>query len=98
MSKRTWTEAEARALVGKRIKTLTAWSGVEEGTTGRVVRADRAGAGWDVGIQWDLPTDLPAVAMGNIDGEPVVVIRTGNPLTDWFSRDEYERYLIEIPD
>ena len=96
MSKRTWTEAEARALVGKRIKTLTAWSGVEEGTTGRVVRADRVGAGWDVGIQWDLPTDPLTVTRGQIAGEGVTVISGGKPLVDWFTRDEYEKWIVEL--
>lgn len=95
MSK-NFTESEARALVGKRIRTLTAWSGVEAGTTGTVTRADRAGAGWDVAITWNLPTDSRQVATGRIDGEPVTVITGGKPLTDWFTRDEYTRWIEEL--
>ena len=100
MSK-NFTESEARALVGKRIRTLTTWSGVEAGTTGTVTRADPAGrthegTAYDVAITWDLPTDPPAVWSGKVEGEPVVAIRTGKPLTDWFSKSEYERWIEEL--
>lgn len=101
MSERNFTETEARALVGKRIRTLTAWSGVEKGTTGTVTRADpagrtRDGMAYDVAIEWDLPSAPPAVAVGTIEGEPVLAIRTGKPLTDWFSKSEYERWIEEL--
>lgn len=96
MSAKNFTEAEARAKVGSRIRTLTAWSGVEAGTTGTVTRADRAGSGWDVAITWDLPTNPPAAGIGEVDGEPVLAVRTGKPLTDWFTKDEYERWIEEL--
>ena len=91
-----FTEDEARAKVGQRIRTLTEWSGVPVGTKGVVTRADRAGKGWDVAIQWDLPTAPLQVMRGQVEGEPFTAITGGKPLVDWFTRDEYERYLVEV--
>lgn len=93
---KNFTEAEARALVGRRIRTHVAWSGVPKGTTGKVTGADPVGGGWDVAITWDLPTDPPMIASGEIAGEPVTYIRSGKPLTDWFTRSEYTQYLEEL--
>ncbi len=89
-----FSKVEAEALVGKRIRTLDEFSGVPKGTTGAVIRADIAGTAevggamveeFDVAIQWDLPF-----------GEPFVSIRGGKALVDWYTKDEYERYLAEI--
>lgn len=82
---------EAQAKVGKKIRTRIEFSGVPLGATGTVVRADAMGPSriqnkteevWDVVIEWDVP-DRPFEAHQR-------------PLQDWFSRDEYERYLEEI--
>ena len=94
--RRYFSEDEARAKVGQRIRTLTEWSGVPVGTEGRVTRADPAGKGWDVAIQWDLRADPLQVATGQLDGEDLTIITGGKPLVDWFTRDEYERYLVEV--
>jgi len=48
-------EAGAAAQVGRRIKTLVEFSGVPQGTTGRVLRADRSEDGFTLAIEWDLP-------------------------------------------
>jgi len=78
MNQEYFTRSEAEARVGRRLRSLVAFSGVPQGTTGTVVSADPAGdGGYDLAIRWDLPG------------------RT-RPLVDWFSRDEYERYLEEI--
>jgi hypothetical protein len=90
MAERTYfTRAEAEAKVGKRVKTLVDFSGVPKGTTGQVIRADPAGKEkppfgearevFDVAIQWDVPREYPSA----------------KPLVDWFSRDEYEQFLVE---
>jgi hypothetical protein len=100
-----FSQAEAAALVGKRVRSLVDFSGVPRGTTGLVVRADPAGRSkspfgkpvevFSVAIQWDLPERRPFAAVGIADGEPFVFVNTGKPLVDWFSKDEYDRYLVE---
>jgi hypothetical protein len=78
MNHEYFTRVEAEVRVGRRIRTLVAFSGVPRGTTGTVIGADPAGDdGWSLAIRWDIPG------------------RT-RMLVDWFSRDEYERYLEEI--
>lgn len=100
-----FTKAEAEAKVGRTIRTLRAWSGVPEGATGTVIKADSMGKVkpasqaayevYDVVIQWNVPTAPPAIAEGAVDGEPVTFMRSGKPLVDWFTKAEYERYLVE---
>lgn len=91
-----FTEAEAKARVGKRIRTQVSWSGVPKDTTGEVIQADEGAYGWTVAIQWDLPVEPKQVSTGEAGGAPFVMIRGGKPLVDWFSKDEYERYLVEL--
>jgi hypothetical protein len=59
-----FTQEEVEAKVGKRIRINVNFSGVAEGTTGRVVKADsmgrfktatEEGIEYDVVIEWDLP-------------------------------------------
>jgi hypothetical protein len=100
-----FTRAEAETLVGRRIRSLVDFSGVPKGTSGRVTRVDPAGQSkppfgeavevFSVAIQWDLPRRQPLIAAGTADGEPFVFVDTGIPLVDWFSKDEYDRYLME---
>lgn len=100
MTKRYFAKDEAATKVGKTIRTLTEWSGVPSGTTGTVVRAElvatvtkyaerftgsKSPAGkpeevYDLAIEWNLPASP---------------IRGDRPLVDWFSKDEYEKYLVE---
>jgi hypothetical protein len=103
--RRRFSRADAEALVGKRIKTLVEFSGVPKGAPGTVVRADVAGTAkvggvtieeYDLAIQWDLPVGPQVIEAGHIEGYPVVSIRGGKPLVDWFTKDEYERYLAEL--
>jgi hypothetical protein len=91
-----FTQEAAEAKLGCGTRTRVAGSGVPEGATGTVVRADPMGGGWDVGIQWDLPTGPMTVTSLEIKGEPVTYIQGGKPLVDWFSKDEYEEYLEEL--
>jgi len=89
--KRDFTQEEAEAKVGKKIRTLAAWAGVPRGTMGTVVKADQMGRVktldkdphkvGDVVIEWDLP---------------VPPIHVNKPLQDWFTKDEYETYIEEI--
>ena len=100
-----FTKGEAEAKVGRTIRTMVAWSWVPEGATGKVISVDSMGKMkpasrdayevYDVVVQWDVPTDPPAIIEGEIGGEPVTFIRTGKPLVDWFTKEEYEKYLVE---
>ena len=103
-----FSQAEAKAKVGQRIQTRVEFSGVPQGTTGRVISADEAGWAkppfgrgevvYDVAIQWDLMQPEPFADLVIPAGaEPYLHIQTGKPLVDWFTRDEYERYLDELP-
>lgn len=57
MSRGVFSQFEAKALVGKRVRTRTAFSEVPAGTCGTVVKADEAGSnyGWLLKVRWDLP-------------------------------------------
>jgi hypothetical protein len=65
---------QASKLVGQRIRTRIAWSGVPAGTTGRVVRADNSyteSGRHALVIRWDLPG-------------------RAKPLEDWFDEIEFQ--------
>lgn len=93
-----FTEAEARALVGRRVKTTVPFADVPAGTPATVTRADpgAGGKGWTVALTWDLAADPHQILTAHVDGEPVTVVTGGKPLTDWFSRDEYTRWIEEL--
>lgn len=106
-TRRYFSQEEAQAKVGQTIRSLVEFSGVPQGATGRVISADSAGwtksvAGekteiFDVAIQWNLPRPAPSADLVISDeGEGYIYIRTGKPLVDWFTKDEYERYLEEV--
>jgi hypothetical protein len=98
MSREYFTQAEAEALMGMRIRTLVAWSGVPQDTTGEVVSADEGARGWTVAMQWDLSTEPLRIEVGQVEGATFVMVSGGKPLVDWFTKDEYERYLEELDD
>jgi len=103
-----FSQAEAEAKVGTRIRTLVEFSGVPVGTTGRVISADQAGWAkppfgreeevYDVAIQWDLPPAEPLMELViPVGAEPYLHVQRNKPLVDWFTKDEYEKYLDELP-
>ncbi len=108
LSRQYFNQTEAEDKVGVRVRTRVEFSGVPEETTGTVISADLAGwakppAGrerevYDVAVQWDLPRpELFADIVIPANGEPYLHVQTGKPLVDWFTKDEYERYLDELP-
>lgn len=103
-----FTQVDAEGKVGRRIQTRVDFSGVPRGTTGRVVSADEAGCAkppfgkeeevYDVAIQCELPRPEPyADLVIPVGDESYLHIQTGKPLVDWFTKDEYERYVDELP-
>lgn len=96
IERRRFSELEAQSKLGQRIRSLVEFSGVPKGTTGRVAEINLLEKqGWEVVIEWDLPRPQPVIAEVEIAGEPATWIRTGRPLRHWFTKDEYEKYLIE---
>ena len=87
---------EAKSKLDKTIRSLVEFAGVPKGTTGRVVAIDYLRDGWDVVIEWNLPKPARSAMMSEIAGAPVLIVNTGKPLRDWFTREEYEKYLEEI--
>ena len=52
-----FTEREAREKIGRRVRTLRAFSGIPEGTLGEVMGMyDDSGKGFWVFIRWSLPS------------------------------------------
>ena len=52
MAQTSFTRAEARAKVGKRVRTRVTFAGVPQGTIGTIVDADRVIDGYDVEVAW----------------------------------------------
>lgn len=67
------------------------------GTEGTVIEIDQASpVDYSLVTRWDLPTDPLREEHLEIGGEPVLFVSGGKPLVDWFTRDEYERFLREV--
>jgi hypothetical protein len=85
--KHYFTQEEAEAKIGQRIRTKVTWASIPVGTHGTVVGIDEMGKTksaatvpiviFDVVIRWD-------------------VTNHQQTLTDWFTKEEYEQYLEEI--
>ena len=91
-----FSESEAQAKVGKTVRSLVEFASIPKSTTGCVINKDFAGDGWEIVIEWNLPPPVAPQRQGKIN-ESVAVVITGNPLRNWFTRDEYEKYLEELP-
>jgi hypothetical protein len=87
MTNRYFDQATAPGKVGARIQTLVQFSGVPQGTFGEVINFDLA---VNRSHQAD-PTEggYTLVIQWELPG------RT-KPLVDWFSREEYARFLREV--
>ncbi len=88
--------------IGRRVRTLVSFSGVPKGTTGIVAAADVAASNkladgtridfYDLAIRWELPSKPPVF----VQTDSCAFVRTGRPLVDWFTKDEYDRFLVEV--
>lgn len=82
MKRSYFSKEQAEAQLGKRIRSLVEFSGVPVGTTGTVVAFDEIyPEGFDVVIEWDLADRLYGAQT--------------KPLRDWFTRGEFEGFLVE---
>lgn len=80
MEREYFSQEEALGKVGHKIRTLIEFSGVPKGTTGVVLEPNDRLV--SLPIQWDLPERSYGVYP--------------KPLVDWFTKDEYEKFLEEI--
>ena len=76
--RRYFDYVQAAKLVGRRVRTKVAWSGVPAGTTGRIARADNShteGGRLALVIRWDLPEQ-------------------SKPLEDWFDVHAFQHLEV----
>ena len=73
--------------IGKKIKTSVEFAGVPRGTTGKVIKTEAVGHSLLKNDKRDESYDLA------IEWE---LPERCQPLVDWFSKNEYERFLIEV--
>ncbi len=79
-----FTREEAAGKHGVIVQTIIAIFDVPTGTRGTVVHSAKThDDGYSVAIEWQLASDA--------DSTP-----SPEPITDWFTKSEYERYVIEI--
>lgn len=102
-----FTQIEAQAKVGKVVKSLVEFAGVPQGTAGDVISADPAGFTkplfgelaevFDVAVQWHLLLPKPSAELVTTGtGESYIEIHGNQPLVDWFTKEEYEKFLEEV--
>ncbi len=91
-----FTHEEAHAKVGRQVQTLREFASVPRGTTGTVIETDTVSTDlYSLVIRWNLQNEKREQHF-DIGTEPVLFVTGGKPLVDWFSRDEYERFLCEL--
>jgi hypothetical protein len=83
---------EAQAALGRAVRTRVAGRRLPQGTRGMVLYARRAGAGYELGIQWALTP--PPLAWTTLPRFPFLGLRR-QPLVTWVRQDQYVRYLAE---
>lgn len=82
MERKQFSKQEAGSKMGRTIRSLGEFPGVPKGTTGHVVDLEEMGrAGFAVVVEWDVPRRQFGTKQ--------------EPIRDWFTKDEYERFLVE---
>jgi hypothetical protein len=93
MQRTDFTDAEARTAVGTIVEALSDFPSVPKGSRGTVVKATRyAKDKWAVLVEWDLPRPSSFIAAMVLDAS-VNFMKRSTPVTDEFSKSEYERLL-----
>jgi hypothetical protein len=90
-----FTKDEARNEIGNSIEALSDFPSVPKGTRGTVVRANQyAQDKWVVLVEWDLPVETHIIEATIVDVS-LNFYKRSKPVTDQFSKTEYER-LVRI--
>ena len=95
MKTKRFRKEEAQSKVGKRVETLRELPDVPLGSWGTVVEIDDMGGGeceWDVVIEWDVKVFPPLI----VETPDFTFMRSGKPIRDWYTKDEYEIMLREV--
>ena len=74
-----FTGDEARAKLGRRVRSVVALDGIAAGTSGSVMQVDEIeSGGFELIVEWDTRID-------------------GKRQHDWFSKEQFNQYLIDEP-
>lgn len=93
MERTYFTDAEARTEVGSIVEALADFPSVPKGSRGTVVKVKRyAKDKWAARVEWDLPRQSWFIAAMVLDAS-VNFLQRSKPVTDEFSKSEYERLL-----
>jgi hypothetical protein len=88
-----FTGADARTEVGSIVEALSAFPSVPKGSKGTVVKVKRyAKDKWAALVEWDLPRQSTFIAAIVLDAS-VNFLKRSKPVTDEFSKSEYEMLL-----
>jgi hypothetical protein len=89
-----FAETEARSHVGERVQALRDFPSVPAGTSGKVVRARKVDTDhWMMRVEWALPRRV-SVHFASLLNLSLNVQTQSRPITDDFSKDEFERLLV----
>jgi len=92
-----FTDAEARTEVGRIVEALADFPSVPKGSKGTVVKVQRYATGqWTALVEWDLPRRSSFITAMVLDAS-VNFYKRCKPVTDAFSKSEYETLLRGVP-
>src|SRR4029434_2105174 len=86
-----FTREEAAEKQGVMVQTHVAIFDIPKGTCGTVVHSATTDDGYSVAIAWQFTPDRPHGHDCGADLDP-----PADPIIDWFTKNEYERYLTEL--
>lgn len=93
MQEEYFTPDDADTLTGQRVKLTVARAGVPAETIGTVLCVSPILAA----VEWDLSKKRPTVAGGKASGGGFPCPPGSEVfITDWFSKDEFDRHLVTI--
>jgi hypothetical protein len=94
MERTYFTDAEARTEVGNIVEALSDFPSVPKGSKGTVVKVKRyAGGKWSAIVEWDLPRPSSFIVATVLDASVNFLQPRSKPVTDEFSKSEYEMLL-----
>jgi hypothetical protein len=97
MERSYFTDPEARTEVGRLVEALSDFPSVPKGPKGTVVKVKRyARDRWAARVEWALPRPSWFIAAMALDASVNFVMRS-KPVTDEFSKSEYETLLRVVP-
>jgi hypothetical protein len=93
MERNYFTDAEAPMKIGSIVEALSDFPSVPKGSKGTVVKVKRhAKDKWAALVEWDLPRHSFFIAATVLDAS-VNFVKRNRPVTDEFSKSEYEMLL-----